>query len=63
MSRTRGIYFDKGKQLHRAQIRYQGRRLVIGYYSTESDAARAYDDKARALYGDKAIVNKFAHNP
>ena len=57
------MYFDKRKQLYRAQIRYQGRRLVIGYYSTEQQAGHAYDDKARALYGDKAIVNTVCTQP
>lgn len=29
----------------------------IGYYGTREQAARAYDDEARKLFGDKARVN------
>ena len=31
----------------------------VGYFASEEEAARAYDIKARELWGDNAIVNFF----
>lgn len=41
----------------RAQIRIHGRQRHLGCYSTEAEAAQAYDAAARAHYGDAARTN------
>ena len=33
------------------------RRLYLGTYTTAEDAARAYDNRAKELYGDYALLN------
>lgn len=40
-----------------AEIESQGKRYYLGLHKTEEAAARAYDAKARELYGDKARLN------
>lgn len=35
----------------------QGRKVYCGSGKTAEEAARAYDRKARELYGDKAVLN------
>jgi len=56
-SRYKGVswYTDYGKW--RAAIGHNGRFRHIGYFSSEEDAARAYDEKARELFGDFAATN------
>lgn len=66
-SRYRGVSFDDYKPKHvsddyivkkpwRAKIR-KGKIYNIGRFATEEEAARAYDKKARELYGDFAYQN------
>ncbi len=41
----------------RADIGYQGRVVYLGSFRSPEDAARAYDAKARELFGEYAHVN------
>lgn len=40
-----------------AQIKYQNRIIALGNYTSEREAAIAYNHKATELFGDKAILN------
>ncbi|RIJ63619.1 AP2 domain-containing protein [Rummeliibacillus sp. POC4] len=40
-----------------AYIHHNEKRLHLGYFTNELDAAKAYDKKAIELFGDKAILN------
>lgn len=40
-----------------AYIRNEGKKIYLGTYRTAEDAARAYDEKARELFGEFACVN------
>src|SRR5262245_52131539 len=53
----RGIewYRDKGK--FRARIDPKGQRQSLGYFHTAQEAASAYDDAARHVYGQHAALN------
>jgi hypothetical protein len=59
-SKYKGVCFRKkkggGKQW-RASIYLGKRQLEIGTYATEEGAARAYDKKAKELWGDDAYLN------
>lgn len=41
----------------RATINHQGHAIDIGYYATEVEAAKAYDERARELHGSRARLN------
>ena len=40
-----------------AHIGYQGKLIHLGYYTTVQQAARAYDRKAKELFGEFAALN------
>lgn len=58
-SQYRGVCLSKNNKTnkYRAAIGYNGKKLIIGYYATEEEAARAYNDKAVELLGNKAVLN------
>lgn len=45
--------------LWRAEITIKGKTRHVGCFATQEEASRAYDDKAREVYGDNAIPNFF----
>lgn len=51
-----GVYWYKNSRWACA-IRFKYKRIHIGYFDTAEEAARAYDAKARELYGDNARLN------
>ena len=55
LSQYKGVHRCAGKW--RAQITHLGKRHHLGYFVGESDAARAYDAAARALFGEFARTN------
>lgn len=52
-----GVGAVRDRQRWNAEICYCGIRYRLGQYDTEESAARAYDAKAKELYGDKARLN------
>ena len=59
-SKYRGVYFDAtGRHLKqwRVCVSVNRKPIKVGRYETEEEAARAYDEKAKELLGDKAILN------
>lgn len=55
----KGVYIAKnGKYEYiRAYITIKNKQVVLGKFETLEQAAKAYDQKAYELYGDKAILN------
>ncbi len=51
----RGVNFQEGSWLARISKDYK--RMTIGFYESELEAALAYDKRARELYGSHAFVN------
>ena len=53
----KGVTWYKNYSKWMAQIHVQGKRKFIGYFSTEMEAAKAYDLKAKELFGEFAKLN------
>ena len=56
-SKYKGVSWDKEHKNYRADITYKGKRIHLGHYTNEKDAARAYDNKAIELFGAFAKLN------
>jgi len=56
----KGVKFDARPQRQKrwvARITQNGKEIFIGYFDTELEAAKAYDKKARELFGEFACPN------
>ena len=56
-SKFKGVSRRKNTKKWFAQIGYQNQNIYIGYYDLEIEAAKAYDKKAKELYGEFAFLN------
>jgi len=56
-SKYKGVIWVKGKKKWRAKLTFAGRPIFIGYFDDEKEAARAYDEKAKELFGEFAWLN------
>lgn len=56
-SQFKGVIWNKRDRRWQAQIKYAGVHQSLGYFTDETQAARAYDRAARALMGEFAHVN------
>lgn len=56
-SKYKGVSWDKGRKKWRAVIRVNKKTKSIGRFTTEVAAAKAYDCRAKKLYGEYACVN------
>lgn len=52
-------YPHKGMNKWRVQIEFEGKNRHVGYYSSEIDAALAYNRRALELFGEFANLNTF----
>jgi hypothetical protein len=56
-SRYKGVSWNKNAKAWVANIARDGRMMYLGYFSSEIEAARAYDYEAVVLHGDFARLN------
>lgn len=56
-SRYRGVCWDKSSRQWHTMITVAGRRIFLGRFADEADAARVYDDAARLHHGEFARPN------
>lgn len=56
-SMYRGVHYDKKGECYQAQVACRGKRITVGCYDNEEEAARAYDARAREEYGQFARLN------
>lgn len=62
-SRYRGVYWDKTRSSWSARLKVDGKTKFLGRFSSEEDAAEAYDRAALAAYGADALVNTVHARP
>ncbi len=53
----KGVDFNKASKKYRAYIYFNYKSIHLGYFSSQEEAAIAYNEKANKLYGDKALLN------
>jgi len=56
-SKYKGVSWDKERKLFVASIRCNGKYYHLGRFKSEIKAAKAYDKKARELFGEFAYLN------
>ena len=56
-SRFKGVYWHKPSKKWRARICVNGEQKQLGHFMDEEEAARAYDEKAREIFGEFAKTN------
>ena len=56
LSRYKGVTPDRG--VWRAQIRVAGENEFLGHFDDEREAARAFDQRSRQVYGRFAVTNR-----
>lgn len=56
-SQYKGVCFSKQERKWMSRIAVLGRRMSLGYFCSEQDAARAYNDAAKKYFGEFARLN------
>lgn len=56
-SKYKGIHLDKTRRKWHASITFAKKKIHLGYFRSEIDAARAYDRAARKYHGEFASLN------
>jgi len=56
-SRFKGVGYNREKHKWFAKAYFEGKRIWLGYFDDETEAARAYDAKAVELFGEFAHLN------
>lgn len=56
-SEFKGVYFDKSRNKWGASIVVNRKKTMIGRYDREIDAASAYNEKSKILFGEFARLN------
>lgn len=56
-SKYKGVYLQKPPNKWQSRITVDGKMIYLGLFTDEADAARAYDAKAKAFFGEFACLN------
>jgi hypothetical protein len=56
-SKYKGVYYRKDRQKFSAEIKVNFKKLALGCYNTQEEAALAYNLAAKRLFGEYAKLN------
>jgi hypothetical protein len=56
-SKYKGVHLCRKRNKYRAIIGCSGKRIFLGYFDNETDAAKAYDEAAKKYHGEFAKLN------
>ncbi len=56
-SKYKGVYWQRGRNKWRSYIRANNKRIFVGHFDSEVEAAKAYDEAARKYHGQFASPN------
>jgi len=56
-SKYSGVYWEKNAKKWRAYIKFNGKLIYLGLFTSEIEAAKTYDAKAKELFGEFANTN------
>ena len=57
-SKYKGVWFSKDKNKWVAELRKNNKKIHIGYFKNEKEAAKAYNKLAIELFGQYVHLNK-----
>jgi len=56
-SRFKGVSWHKNEKVWQATIKFNGRQTWLGQFNSEERAAMAYNEAARRMFGEFALLN------
>lgn len=56
-SGMKGVSYNKDNDKWNAQIMKKGKSIHLGYFDNVKDAGECYDDKAKKIFGEFAVLN------
>jgi hypothetical protein len=56
-SKYKGLEWDKTQRKWKTRIQHKGRKIYLGSFTNEIDAAKAYDRAAKLYHKDFAVLN------
>jgi hypothetical protein len=56
-SNFKGVSFYRKTKRWKAYIKLNGKRINLGHYKTEIEAAEVYNNKAKELFGEFSFIN------
>lgn len=57
VSKFKGVHWYKDRKKWQAQIKFEGKRKHLGYFTDEIEAVEAYNRAAKKLFGEFAYLN------
>jgi len=58
-SQYKGVYFNKSRGMFCAEIKFEGIKKHLGYFSNQHEAGQAYNAAAKSLFGEFEKTNSY----